>query len=44
VQVAAENDPALGLYERLGLTEHHRYHYRRPPSPHDHEAEAFSVS
>jgi N-acetylglutamate synthase len=31
VQVAAENDPALGLYERLGLTEHHRYHYRRPP-------------
>lgn len=33
LQVAAENIPAIGLYGRLGFTEHHRYHYRRPPSP-----------
>jgi N-acetylglutamate synthase len=30
VQVGAGNVAALRLYERLGLTEHHRYHYRRP--------------
>jgi ribosomal protein S18 acetylase RimI-like enzyme len=28
LQVAAGNDPALALYDRLGFTEHHRYHYR----------------
>jgi ribosomal protein S18 acetylase RimI-like enzyme len=28
LQVAASNAPALALYERLGFTEHHRYHYR----------------
>jgi N-acetylglutamate synthase len=30
VQVSAGNEPAVRLYEALGLTEHHRYHYRRP--------------
>jgi GNAT superfamily N-acetyltransferase len=33
LQVAASNDPALALYERLGFTEHHRYHYRLGPEP-----------
>ena len=28
LQVAAGNAPALALYDRLGFTEHHRYHYR----------------
>ncbi len=28
LQVAGGNAPALALYERLGFTEHHRYHYR----------------
>jgi ribosomal protein S18 acetylase RimI-like enzyme len=38
LQVASSNSGALALYERLGFTEHHRYHYRlgraaphRPP-------------
>jgi GNAT superfamily N-acetyltransferase len=30
LQVAAENEGAIGFYGRLGFTEHHRYHYRRP--------------
>jgi ribosomal protein S18 acetylase RimI-like enzyme len=34
LQVAAENGAALGLYGRLGFTEHHRYHYRRSPVGH----------
>jgi ribosomal protein S18 acetylase RimI-like enzyme len=33
LQVAATNAPALSLYERLGFTEHHRYHYRLGPEP-----------
>jgi GNAT superfamily N-acetyltransferase len=32
LQVAASNAGALALYERLGFTEHHRYHYRLGPS------------
>jgi N-acetylglutamate synthase len=28
LQVVASNAPALALYDRLGFTEHHRYHYR----------------
>jgi GNAT superfamily N-acetyltransferase len=28
LQVAASNAPAIALYDRLGFTEHHRYHYR----------------
>lgn len=31
LQVAGSNAPALALYERLGFTEHHRYHYRLGP-------------
>ena len=31
LQVAGSNDPALALYQRLGFTEHHRYHYRLGP-------------
>jgi ribosomal protein S18 acetylase RimI-like enzyme len=33
LQVAGNNAPALSLYERLGFTEHHRYHYRLGPEP-----------
>jgi GNAT superfamily N-acetyltransferase len=31
LQVVATNAPALALYDRLGFTEHHRYHYRLAP-------------
>jgi N-acetylglutamate synthase len=34
LQVVESNAPALALYQRLGFTEHHRYHYRLgPPAP-----------
>jgi N-acetylglutamate synthase len=33
LQVVETNDAALGLYGRLGFTEHHRYHYRLGPAP-----------
>ncbi|MCW2532364.1 MAG: Acetyltransferase family protein [Blastococcus sp.] len=33
LQVAGGNAPALALYERLGFTEHHRYHYRLGAEP-----------
>ena len=33
LQVASSNAPALALYERLGFTEHHRYHYRLGAGP-----------
>ena len=33
LQTAGDNAPALALYERLGFTEHHRYHYRLGPVP-----------
>jgi ribosomal protein S18 acetylase RimI-like enzyme len=33
LQVAGSNAGALALYERLGFTEHHRYHYRLGPQP-----------
>ena len=33
LQVAGANTPALALYDRLGFTEHHRYHYRQGPDP-----------
>jgi ribosomal protein S18 acetylase RimI-like enzyme len=33
LQVAGGNAPALALYERLGFTEHHRYHYRLGAGP-----------
>lgn len=29
VQVAEPNTAAIAMYDRLGFTEHHRYHYRR---------------
>jgi GNAT superfamily N-acetyltransferase len=32
LQAAAENTAALTTYERVGFTEHHRYHYRRRPT------------
>jgi GNAT superfamily N-acetyltransferase len=31
LQVAAENDPALALYGRMGFGSHHTYHYRLAP-------------
>jgi GNAT superfamily N-acetyltransferase len=33
LQTAGDNAPAVALYERLGFTEHHRYHYRLGPAP-----------
>ena len=33
LQVAAENDAALRLYDTLGYLRHHQYHYRRAPQP-----------
>lgn len=30
LQVAADNTPALTMYDAMGFTGHHRYHYRRP--------------
>jgi ribosomal protein S18 acetylase RimI-like enzyme len=33
LQVVASNAAAQGLYDRLGFTEHHRYHYRLGPPP-----------
>jgi ribosomal protein S18 acetylase RimI-like enzyme len=29
LEVMADNNDALALYESLGFTEHHRYSYRR---------------
>ncbi|HTT53614.1 MAG TPA: GNAT family N-acetyltransferase [Streptosporangiaceae bacterium] len=37
LQVEDGNQPALGLYHRIGFTDHHGYHYRVAPpgQPHD---------
>lgn len=32
LQVERGNTAARGLYDRLGFTDHHHYHYRRPPA------------
>lgn len=32
LQVAEENDAALRLYDTLGYTRHHQYHYRSAPA------------
>jgi len=32
LQAEDENEPAARLYQRLGFTEHHRYHYRAEPA------------
>jgi len=32
LQVVETNTAALALYDRLGFTEHHRYHYRQAPT------------
>ncbi|MYV98473.1 GNAT family N-acetyltransferase [Streptomyces sp. SID3343] len=31
LQVESDNEPARELYDGLGFTDHHGYHYRRPP-------------
>ncbi|WP_406285981.1 GNAT family N-acetyltransferase [Embleya sp. NBC_00896] len=31
LQVESDNEPARALYDALGFTDHHRYHYRRSP-------------
>jgi len=31
LQVEVDNEPARALYDGLGFTDHHVYHYRRPP-------------
>lgn len=33
LQVDSRNTVAVAMYERLGFTEHHRYHYLAAPSP-----------
>ncbi|POX40485.1 GNAT family N-acetyltransferase [Streptomyces sp. Ru73] len=34
LQVEADNDGARALYDALGFTDHHHYHYRRAPQAH----------
>ncbi len=31
INVAAENAPAIGLYQKIGYVPHYKYHYRSPP-------------
>ena len=33
LQVVVVNAPALALHDRMGFTEHHRYHYRLAAGP-----------